>query len=1112
MKVKLLLLLPVMLLLTVLTGLGQDVDDIKPSAKDIIPFGKKLPPPDLIKNQGKSLTQISSADINTDLAPAMHKPDINAIKKNLGAYKQQIIEQRKASIQNYQRNSPNTIQIPASSVNSNFHLTKDINALAESNPFNRRILNIDISDGFYSDSTSYAVLDNVAYFVANDFTHGNELWRSDGTAAGTYMVIDLEPGTASPIIYDITAVNGKIYFSGYASAYGPGVFISDGTQSGTQLLINVNNPTKYFPVGKEVYFIADGDFSFLGAIWKTDGTTANTTRILNIGDLMFGGEQITQPIVFNDLLFFTFLNYETFSWELWRTDGTDAGTYHVGPAYPALDLITGQFTNFAPAQLTNYNNKLYFSADDGTGRKLWVSDGTDAGTTLAPGNNDVLIDADFLGTSFPILNNVLYIPGEEPSKGNGLYRYNVSEASGLVRIKDFAPIGDTAFIVPFEMQVINNSLYFKVINYNGSIHDELWTSKGTKASTHLLYKLLPGETIKNLYNGNGICYFVKRDKVFGSELWRIFETPYGTFPKLVSDIFKGSTSSYPAYLTAFQGKLIFSAVDAKKGNELFITNDSYSGGGATLVKDINTFSTSSSNAGFDFYNYLGYVGMAPIGNDVIFNAYERMYGYELYKSDGTTEGTQLLNDVVPGEAGFNVSLMVSKNNAVYFSAVRDNNNSIYRTNGTKNGLRKMTREYGFIQSFTVTDNELIFYVIYNANSSAYELWRTDGTAPGTVLLSSTLYYRHYLNSVGNTAFFVAGDASNGYELWKSDGSISGTTMVKDINPGIGNSAPGGMFIFKNEVYFAAYDGTSPNTSFWKSDGTAAGTIKLKDIDTWWGNTVALTKRYFCISNDILYFSALDYSNSQGTVFWKTDGTSSGTQPIKDINPTDGSVTPGPLYLTNVNSTIFFTADDGINGRELWKSDGTAGGTQLVKDITPGIAGSFMAGLTSFAGKLFFQNAVNSRYYLWTSDGTPGGTHAVEDPGIVNVGIAAIFATSNKLFLSGNNQQYGTELYVGSVEREIEKFVKSSPQNEKAGEAFNALLYPNPAFSNATLQITGNAKNVSVSVADISGKKLWQTNSSNATIIHLPTEKYAAGIYIVTVTSGIERKMIRLVKQ
>ena len=62
----------------------------------------------------------------------------------------------------------------------------------------------------------------------------------------------------------------------------------------------------------------------------------------------------------------------------------------------------------------------------------------------------------------------------------------------------------------------------------------------------------------------------------------------------------------------------------------------------------------------------------------------------------------------------------------------------------------------------------------------------------------------------------------------------------------------------------------------------------------------------------------------------------------------------PSDLTNVNGTLFFTADDGTNGRELWKSDGTAAGTVLVKDIYPGTSGSYPTRyLTNVNGTLFF---------------------------------------------------------------------------------------------------------------------------------------------------------------
>ena len=112
---------------------------------------------------------------------------------------------------------------------------------------------------------------------------------------------------------------------------------------------------------------------------------------------------------------------------------------------------------------------------------------------------------------------------------------------------------------------------------------------------------------------------------------------------------------------------------------------------------------------------------------------------------------------------------------------------------------------------------------------------------------------------------------------------------------------------------------------------------------------------------VAYFAAVDG-------IWKSDGTTAGTVLIKDIYPGSGATSPS--RLTNVNGTVYFTADDGTHGLELWKSDGTAAGTVMVKDINPGSAGSYFHGLTAVNGTLFFSvNDGTIGDELWKSDGT-----------------------------------------------------------------------------------------------------------------------------------------------
>jgi len=102
------------------------------------------------------------------------------------------------------------------------------------------------------------------------------------------------------------------------------------------------------------------------------------------------------------------------------------------------------------------------------------------------------------------------------------------------------------------------------------------------------------------------------------------------------------------------------------------------------------------------------------------------------------------------------------------------------------------------------------------------------------------------------------------------------------------------------------------------------------------------------------------------------GTAAGTVLVKDIKPGAGFSSPGSLTL--VDGTLFFAADDGLNGRELWASDGTAAGTVLVKDINPGAGDSAPYELATVNGTLFFRaDDGTTGEELWTSDGTAAGT-------------------------------------------------------------------------------------------------------------------------------------------
>ncbi len=228
--------------------------------------------------------------------------------------------------------------------------------------------------------------------------------------------------------------------------------------------------------------------------------------------------------------------------------------------------------------------------------------------------------------------------------------------------------------------------------------------------------------------------------------------------------------------------------------------------------------------------------------------------------------------------------------------------------------------------------------------------------------------------MGNAVYFAGTRAAEGTELWRSDGSALGTVLVSDLRPGPDSSAPVNLTNIGGTLYFGAN-----GSELWKSDGTAAGTTRVWDfrdpsspswtlyqvrpiaqLNGWILLTVASRFTSCCLgirlwatdgttggteslgffdgfgfseipfSSPLVYKGALYFGGRGG--LWKSDGTAAGTLLVKGFS----STYPYVLYgLTEVGGTLFFAANSSDSGVELWRSDGTQAGTSLVKDITPG---------------------------------------------------------------------------------------------------------------------------------------------------------------------------------
>jgi trimeric autotransporter adhesin len=387
--------------------------------------------------------------------------------------------------------------------------------------------------------------------------------------------------------------------------------------------------------------------------------------------------------------------------ELWRSDGTESGTYRV------KDIRTGPLSS-DPTSFKAMNGTLFFSASDGVnGHELWKTDGTDAGTVMI---KDINIGYHGSGPNYltPI-NDVLYFVAGEALTGHELWKTD-GTSTGTVLVKDFYPgFGGS---MPDQMVNMNGTLYFAVTT--AGAYRELWKTDGTVTGTMAITDDDTFLTVSfhNFTVVGNTLYFTPYDYVYGQELWKTDGTTAGT--SIVKNIVPVDLSGDFTNLIGMNEVLYFECDDKVNGNGAELWRSDGTAAGTYLLKDAYPA----------LYQH-GYAKNMIVMGDTLYYVATDNLNPGLWQTDGTPGGTMKVFSI-----GTLSPEMIKWDSKFVFKGVVNGDAEPYISDGTvANTFLLGDLQIGSSSDphkFTVCGNYV--YFLANDGINDIQLWKTDGSS------------------------------------------------------------------------------------------------------------------------------------------------------------------------------------------------------------------------------------------------------------------------------------------------------------------------------------------------------------------------------------------------
>lgn len=278
--------------------------------------------------------------------------------------------------------------------------------------------------------------------------------------------------------------------------------------------------------------------------------------------------------------------------------------------------------------------------------------------------------------------------------------------------------------------------------------------------------------------------------------------------------------------------------------------------------------------------------------------------------------------------------------------------SIMKTDGTRAGTSLVPTVNGYVQADKIAaiGDEVYYYALVSGASGLYKTNALTGVHTALKTGNPVI-----LGRAGSSVYFTLPAASSTYDLWASDGTVTGTVLLK---AGF-KSKPVAFREWKGKAYFGGVQ-NAYEQNLWTSDGTPAGTkvvFSLPAAASVSGSLSPVSGREFVDMGSFLMFVGLDTAGNEP---WRTDGTPAGTYRIKDLLPPNISYNGGSVFEATfsqrnvIDGRIYFRAFSDTAAYQVHVSDGTAAGTVRATYLQPkGQNGMGNGDVAKYGNRIYF---------------------------------------------------------------------------------------------------------------------------------------------------------------